>query len=90
MRITSLLPLAAETVWALGLADWLIGVSHKCDYPADVVAGLPKLTRAAVPHGLSSAVVDAAVSDLLRRGESLHAVEEEMLALLLHQEWIPA
>ncbi len=82
MRIASLLPSATEIVCALGLADYLVGVSHECDYPADVVASLPRLTRSAVPHGLSSAAVDAAVSDLLRRGESLYAVEEEMLAAL--------
>lgn len=82
MRIASLLPSATEIVCALDLADWLVGVSHECDYPADVVADLPRLTRSAVPHGLSSAAVDAAVSDLLRRGESLYAVEEETLAAL--------
>ncbi len=82
MRIASLLPSATEIVCALGLADYLVGVSHECDYPADVVAGLPRLTRSAVPHGLASAAVDAAVSDLLRRGESLYAVEEVTLAAL--------
>ena len=82
MRIASLLPSATEIVCALGLADCLVGVSHECDYPADVVADLPRLTRSAVPHGLASAAVDAAVSDLLRRGESLYAVEAETLAAL--------
>lgn len=82
MRIASLLPSATEIVCALGLADCLVGVSHECDYPADVVAQLPRLTRSAVPPGLSSAEIDAAVSDLLSRGASLYAVEEEQLAAL--------
>ncbi|MCB0188309.1 MAG: cobalamin-binding protein [Caldilineaceae bacterium] len=82
MRIASLLPSATEIVCALGLADQLVGVSHECDYPADVVAGVPILTRSRVPAGLSSAEVDATVSDLLRRGESLYLVEEETLAAL--------
>lgn len=82
MRIASLLPSATEIVCALGLADQLVGVSHECDYPADVVADLPILTRSTVPEGLSSAEVDTAVSDLLRRGESLYMVEEERLAVL--------
>ncbi len=82
MRIASLLPSATEIVCALGLADCLVGVSHECDYPAAVVTDLPRLTRSAVPHGLSSAAVDAVVSDLLRRGESLYTVDEEALAAL--------
>lgn len=75
MRIVSLLPSATEIVCALGLADWLVGVSHECDYPADVVAGLPKLTRSAIPHGLSSAEIDSTVSERLHRGESLYLLE---------------
>ena len=82
MRIASLLPSATEIVCALGLADCLVGVSHECDYPADVVAALPKLTRSAIPHGLSSAEIDATVSERLRRGESLYLLEGETIEAL--------
>ena len=82
MRIASLLPSATEIVCTLGLADCLVGVSHECDYPANAVADLPRLTRSAISHGLSSAEIDAAVSALLRRGASLYTVEEERLAAL--------
>jgi iron complex transport system substrate-binding protein len=33
MRIVSLLPSATEIVYALGLGDSLVGVTHECDYP---------------------------------------------------------
>lgn len=82
MRIASLLPSATEIVCALGLADALVGVSHECDYPAEVVAGLPIVTRSAIPHGLSSAEIDAAVSTRLRNGESLYLLEEATLQQL--------
>lgn len=84
MRIASLLPSATEIVCALGQADMLVGVSHECDHPAEVVADLPRLTRSAVPHGpfARSAQVDAAVSARVRRGESLYLLEEETLAAL--------
>jgi iron complex transport system substrate-binding protein len=82
MRIASLLPSATEIVCALGLADSLVGVSHECDYPPDVVAALPKLTRSAIPHGLSSAEIDAAVSTRLQHGESLYLLEEELIQQL--------
>lgn len=82
MRIASLLPSATEIVCALGLADQLVGVSHECDYPPDVVVDLPRLTRSAIPHGLTPAEIDAEVSARLRRGESLYLLEEETLAAL--------
>jgi iron complex transport system substrate-binding protein len=33
MRIVSLLPSATEIVYALGLDDHLVGVTHECDWP---------------------------------------------------------
>jgi len=91
MRIASLLPSATEIVCALGLADTLVGVSHECDYPPAIVSDLPKLTCSAIPHGLTSAQIDATVSERLRRGESLYLLEEARLAeikpdLLITQE----
>ncbi len=35
MRICSLLPSATEILYALGLGDQVVGVSHTCDYPAE-------------------------------------------------------
>lgn len=46
MRIVSLTPAATEIVYALGLGDQLVGRTHACDYPADVV-DVPVLTSAA-------------------------------------------
>jgi iron complex transport system substrate-binding protein len=37
MRIVSLLPSATEIVYALGLGDQLVGRTHVCDFPDDVV-----------------------------------------------------
>lgn len=82
MRIASLLPSATEIVCALGLADQLVGVSHECDYPPDVVRDLPKLTHSTLPPGLTSAEIDAEVSVRLRRGESLYQVDEALLGSL--------
>jgi len=80
-RIASLLPAATEMVCALGLGDRLIGVSHECSHP-DFVAALPKLTRSALPSGLSQAEIDAFVSARLRAGESLYAVDDALLRRL--------
>ena len=37
MRIVSLMPSATEIVYALGLGDELVGRTHVCDYPAEVI-----------------------------------------------------
>jgi hypothetical protein len=48
-RVVSLLPAATEIVAALGAAGALVGVTHECDYPREVVAGLPRVTWSAIP-----------------------------------------
>jgi iron complex transport system substrate-binding protein len=47
MRIASLLPAATEIVYALGLGDWLVGRSARCDHPAEV-ADLPVVTTSTI------------------------------------------
>ncbi len=44
MRIVSLLPSATEIVFALGLGDELVGVSHDCDFPPQA-REIPFVTR---------------------------------------------
>jgi len=35
MRICSLLPSATEILYAIGLGDSVLGVTHECDFPAE-------------------------------------------------------
>lgn len=81
-RIASLLPSATEMVCALGLHESLVGVSHECDHPPEVVSRLPRLTRSALPGGLRQAETDAEVTRRLRSGEALYLLDEELLARL--------
>lgn len=82
MRIVSLLPSATEIVCRLGLADMLVGVSHACDFPSEVVADRPHLTRSAIPTGLSARELDLAITTRLRRGESLFTLDHQALIAL--------
>jgi iron complex transport system substrate-binding protein len=57
VRIVSLLPAATEIVFALGLDEELVGVTHECDFPPDArdARGIPIVTRrAAGPRGPGS------------------------------------
>jgi iron complex transport system substrate-binding protein len=78
MRIVSLVPSATEMLFALGLGADLIAVTHECDYPP-AAHELPRVTRDVLPAGLSSAEIDAAVKERTLAGESIYALDEEML-----------
>jgi iron complex transport system substrate-binding protein len=81
MRIVSLLPSATEIVCALGLKDSLVGVSHECDWPPEVV-GLPVVTQPKIDVAQDSAQIDAAVRALVRDGLSVYRIRTDILAEL--------
>ena len=81
MRIASLVPSATEALFALGLGDSVVAVTHECDHPP-AARRLPQLTRSVIPHGLEPAEIDARVREVTARGESLYRLDEERLAEL--------
>ena len=91
MRIVSLLPSATEIVCAIGLGEELVGVTHECDWPLEVI-GKPVVTRSV--HDLrdvSSRDIHRLVTESMHGGSSLYALDEEALAaaepdLILTQE----
>jgi iron complex transport system substrate-binding protein len=65
-------------LFALGLGDAVVAVTHECDYPPE--AGLrPHLTRSVIPEGLSPAEIDQAVREHTGRGEALYELDEDTL-----------
>jgi iron complex transport system substrate-binding protein len=91
MRIVSLLPSATEIVFALGLDDQLVGVSHECDWPPEA-ATKPAVTRASNDlSAASSRQVHDLVQGSIHGGSSLYELDEGLLAdlrpdLILTQE----
>lgn len=81
MRIVSLVPHATELLFALGLGDSVVGVTHECDYPPEA-AGRTPVTRDLLPAGLSAGEIDAAVRERTEAGEAIYALDEERLAEL--------
>jgi len=78
MRIISLLPSATEIICSLGLREHLVGVTHECDYPVDVV-GLPIVTKSAIPHDASSIEIDQLVRSQLETTTALYSLNVELL-----------
>jgi iron complex transport system substrate-binding protein len=77
----SLVPHATELLFALGLGDQVVGVTHECDHPTEA-ASLPHVTTDRLPPGLSAAEIDAAVRERTERGEAIYALDAELLAEL--------
>ena len=78
MRIISLLPSATEIICSLGLREHLVGVTHECDYPVDVV-GLPIVTKSAIPHDASSIEIDQLVRSQLETTTALYSLNVKLL-----------
>ena len=88
VRIVSLLPSATELIGALilhpshldGRAQ-LVGVSHECDYPLQLVGSLPKLTSSTIKF-TTSEDVDKQVREHLDTGNGLYQVDGAALESL--------
>jgi iron complex transport system substrate-binding protein len=81
VRIVSLVPHATELLFALGLHEQIVAVTHECDYPPAALA-LPRVTRDVLPPGLSAAQIDAAVRARTQRGEAIYELHAQALAEL--------
>lgn len=78
MRIASLVPHATELLFALGLGEQVVAVTHECDYPPEAEE-LPKLTRDVLPKGLSAGEIDRAVRARTLEGLAIYELDEEAL-----------
>ena len=78
MRIVSLVPHATELLFALGLGDDVVAVTHECDFPLEVLE-LPRVTRDVLPAGLGAAEIDAAVRERTQQGKAIYELDEDRL-----------
>jgi iron complex transport system substrate-binding protein len=75
MRIVSLLPSATEIVYALGLEQDLVGVTHECDWP-EAARLKPIVSVSALPPASTPREVDQLVSASLGDGEPIYRLNE--------------
>ena len=78
MKIVSLIPSATEIISALNLSDNLVGVSHECDYPKEVLK-LPKLTTSRIKTEQSSLKIDDDIKKILEQSLSVYEVKSDLL-----------
>lgn len=79
MRIASLLASATEVVYALGLGDQLVAISHECDYPPEALSK-PRVSRPRFePAGLTSRGIDGAVRTAMADHGSVYLLDHERL-----------
>jgi iron complex transport system substrate-binding protein len=81
MRVASLVPSATEMLFALGLGESVVAVTHECDFPREA-RSLPRLTRTVLPDGLDAGQIDTAVKATVAEGRALYELDEERLASL--------
>jgi len=81
MRIVSLISSGTEILFALGLGDRVVAVSHECDYPADALT-LPRVTRSWIDSSKPSGEIDQQVKHCLAAGQPLYAIDTEILCRL--------
>jgi iron complex transport system substrate-binding protein len=66
-------------ICALGLGDRLLGVTHECDYPPEIM-GKTIVVRNVLPiESMSQSEIDSAVTQRLRSGLSLYQVDETLM-----------
>ena len=82
MRICSLLPSATEMLYALGLGDQLVGVSHTCDYP-DEAKTKPVVSQSVrqIRH-LASAEIDGIIQQARANDNPLYWINGDLLSEL--------
>jgi iron complex transport system substrate-binding protein len=78
MRICSLLPSATEILYALGLEDSVMGVTHECDFPP-AASKKPALIAPRLDPTAPAAAINQRVGEIIERGESIYAVRDDLL-----------
>jgi iron complex transport system substrate-binding protein len=79
VRILSLLPSATEMVYALGLEDDLVGVTHECDWPPGA-RSKPQVTYSRLPASVSPSEVDRLVSSSIGNEQPIYELDREAMA----------
>ena len=81
MRIISLLASATEIIAELGCFEQMVGRSHECDYPPEILH-LPVVSTTQININTSSAQIDAQIKQLVQQKEDVQ--EDAFKALSIY------
>lgn len=81
LRIVSLLSAATEMVCALGRSHHLVGISHECDYPPEIL-DRPVVTETKVHPQGTSRDIESQVKHLVQEGLSIYRIKTDVLRQL--------
>lgn len=69
------MPGATEIVFALGLGDHVVGVTHECDYPDEAKTKSIVVRSSMRSQAMTSEQIDLRVGEQSRKGESLYTID---------------
>ena len=81
MKIVSLISSGTEILFALGLGEQVVAVSHECDFPP-AAARLPRATRSWIDSSMASDEIDRQVKRCLEAGQPLYDLDAELICRL--------
>ena len=81
-RICSLLPSATEIVYALGLGDRLVAVTHECDFPAEASSRTAVTSADFNPASMSNRDIHNHVTENVHNGSSIYTLDRTLLEQL--------
>jgi len=81
VRVLSLIASSTEIVYALGCGDQLVGRSHECDFPKEVLE-LPYCTEPRFNTNGTSRQIDERVKSVLQQALSVYKIDEHKLSEL--------
>ncbi|MBE8968280.1 cobalamin-binding protein [Nostocales cyanobacterium LEGE 12452] len=81
VRIVSLIPGGTEILATLGLVDAIVGRSHECDYPPEIL-NRPICTQARLNSDASSSQINDEVNKLLQSALSIYEIKTDVLEQL--------
>ena len=75
MRICSLLPSATEIAFALGLGDYVVAVTHECDYPPEAKKRRVVVNSVIDPHKISSGQINEIINERLQAKKNIYTID---------------
>lgn len=81
MRIISLISSATEIISSLECSELLVGISHECDYPEEII-NLPICSEPKLNVNADSLEIDFQVKSLLQEALSIYRIKEKVISRL--------